>query len=116
MPAPVPDSRKQTTMKHYLSLTALALAATLAACQSSTPPTSAEIEADAMQARQASDARAEHRVRHWARQGLPVAERELALVYQPRAERRDEVLHLFEQAARRSEERRVGKECRSRWS
>ncbi|MFZ4875820.1 tetratricopeptide repeat protein [Janthinobacterium sp. Mn2066] len=87
-------------MKHYLSLTALALAAALAACQSSTLPTSAEIEASAMQARQANDARAEHRVRYWAGLGLPVAERELALVYQLRPERRDDAVRLFEQAAR----------------
>lgn len=87
-------------MQHYLSLTTLVLAATLAACQSSKPPTSAEIEATAMHARQAHDANAERRVRRWAAQGLPVAERELALVYQPRAERRAESLKLFEQAAR----------------
>jgi len=87
-------------MKHYLSLTSLAMVAALAACQSSTPPSSAEIEAAAMQARQAHDATAERRVRRWAESGLPVAERELALVYQPRAERRDEALQLFEQAAR----------------
>lgn len=90
-------------MKHAVSLPALALAilaSTLAACQSSAPPTAAEIEATAMQARQAGDKQAERRVRNWAAKGMPVAERELARVYQPRPARRDDALRLFEQAAR----------------
>jgi len=90
-------------MKHAVSLPALVLATlatALAACQSSPPPTSAEIEATAMQARQAGDRQAERRVRNWAAKGMPVAERELALVYQPRPARRDDALRLFEQAAR----------------
>lgn len=90
-------------MKHAVSLPALVLAvlaSTLVACQSSPPPTSAEIEATAMQARQAGNQQAERRVRNWAAKGMPVAERELALVYQPRPERRDDALRLFEQAAR----------------
>ncbi|KAB8041559.1 tetratricopeptide repeat protein [Janthinobacterium aquaticum] len=85
----------------YLPALLLAmLASTLAACQSSPPPTAAEIEATATQARQAGDQQAERRVRNWAAKGMPVAERELALVYQPRPERRDDALRLFEQAAR----------------
>ena len=79
---------------------ATALAAALAACQAPPPPSTAEIEAAAMHARQAGDKHAERRVRAWAGKGMPVAERELALVYQPRPERRADALRLFEQAAR----------------
>ena len=53
-----------------------------------------------MHARQAGDRQAERRVRAWAGKGMPVAERELALVYQSRPERRADALRLFEQAAR----------------
>ncbi|MDN2710309.1 tetratricopeptide repeat protein [Janthinobacterium sp. SUN118] len=87
-------------MKHALSLPAVVLAAALAACQASPPPTSAEIEAVAMHARQAGDHKAERRVRGWASKDMPVAERELALIYQARPERRADALPLFEQAAR----------------
>ena len=87
-------------MKQALSLPAVLLAAALAACQSSPPPTAAEIEAVAMHARQAGDHQAERRVRSWAGKDMPVAERELALIYQPRPERRAEALRLFERAAR----------------
>lgn len=87
-------------MKHALSLPAVVLAAVLAACQASPPPTPAEIEAVAMHARQAGDQQAERKVRSWAGKDMPVAERELALIYQPRPERRAEALSLFEQAAR----------------
>lgn len=79
---------------------ASALAAALAACQAPPPPSTAEIEAAAMHARQAGDRQAERRVRAWAAKGMPVAERELALVYQPRLARRADALRLFEQAAR----------------
>lgn len=87
-------------MKQALSLPAVLLAAALTACQSSPPPTAAEIEAVAMHARQAGDHKAERRVRGWASKDMPVAERELALIYQPRPERRAEALRLFERAAR----------------
>ncbi len=87
-------------MKTALSFPAVVLAAALAACQASPPPTTAEIEAAAMHARQTGDRRAERRVRAWAGKGMPVAERELALVYQARPERRADALRLFEQAAR----------------
>lgn len=87
-------------MKQALSLPAVILATALAACQSSPPPTAAEIEAVAMHARQAGDHQAERRVRSWASKDMPVAERELALIYQARPGRRDEALRLFEQAAR----------------
>ncbi len=91
-------------MKTALAFPAVALATVLAtalvACQAPPPPTTAEIEAAAMHARQAGDRQAERRVRAWAGKGMPVAERELALVYQPRPERRADALRLFEQAAR----------------
>lgn len=87
-------------MKHALSLPAVVLATVLAACQSSPPPTAAEIEAVAMLARQAGDHQAERKVRSWAGKDMPVAERELALIYQARPERRADAVKLFEQAAR----------------
>ena len=87
-------------MKTALHFPCLVLLSALAACQASPPPTAAEIEAVAMHARQAGDSQAERRVRGWTSKGLPMAERELALVYQPRAERRADALRLFEQAAR----------------
>lgn len=95
-----PSFCKVIQMKHALSLPAVVLAAVLAACQASPPPTPAEIEAVAMHARQAGDQQAERKVRGWAGKDMPVAERELALIYQARPERRAEALHLFEQAAR----------------
>ena len=87
-------------MKHALSLPAVVLATVLAACQSSPPPTAAEIEAVAMLARQAGDHQAERKVRSWAGKDMPVAERDLALIYQARPERRADAVKLFEQAAR----------------
>lgn len=87
-------------MKTALLFPAVVLAVALAGCQSSPPPTAAEIEAVAMHARQAGDSQAERRVRGWAGKGLPVAQRELALVYQARPERRADALLLFELAAR----------------
>lgn len=87
-------------MKQALSLPAVILAVALAACQASPPPTATEIEALAMHARQAGDHKAERKVRSWANKDMPVAERELALIYQSRPERRADALTLFEQAAR----------------
>lgn len=87
-------------MKQALSLPAVILATALAACQSSPPPTAAEIEAVAMHARQAGDHQAERKVRSWASKDMPVAERELALIYQARPGRRADALKFFEQAAR----------------
>lgn len=53
-----------------------------------------------MLARQSGDAAAERRVRQWAQQDLPVAQRELALLYQSRAPKRGASMVLFEKAAR----------------
>ncbi|MDC8756885.1 tetratricopeptide repeat protein [Janthinobacterium fluminis] len=79
----------------------LALAA-LCACDAAAPPlpTSALIEADAMHASHNQDAAAERRVHNWAMRGMPVAERELALLYQARPASRGAAMALFERAAR----------------
>lgn len=80
------------------SIAALLLAA-LAACSSAPAP--AEIETVSMEALQRGDALAERRLSAWAQQGLPVAERELALLYRKRG--RDGARALFERAARQGD-------------
>jgi hypothetical protein len=65
-------------------------------------PLPAEIEAVAMDASQRRDAAAEQRLQAWAGDGLPVAERELALLYRKR--HRDDQAHaLFLRAARQGD-------------
>ncbi|SDC37958.1 hypothetical protein SAMN05428966_101678 [Massilia sp. PDC64] len=65
-------------------------------------PLPAEIEAVAMDASQRGDAAAEQRLQGWAADGMPVAERELALLYRKR--HRDEQAHaLFLRAARQGD-------------
>lgn len=63
---------------------ALALASTLVltACADQTQPTTAQLENLGLQAVQGRQERALQQLRHWAEQGLPVAQRELALAYQ----------------------------------
>src|SRR5476649_804604 len=79
----------------------IAAAAALSACQShEAQPTSAQIESVAMTASQLGAAKEEHQLSLWALQGLPVAQRELGLLYRPRPDRRAEALQLFQQAAR----------------
>lgn len=63
-------------------------------------PTSAQIESVGMKAMQQADASAERKLMSWAQQNMPVAQRELALLYQTRPGQRAESLTLFEQAAR----------------
>ena len=63
-------------------------------------PTSAQIETTGMKAMQEADASAERKLMSWSRQEMPVAQRELALLYQRRPSQRSEAMHLFEQAAR----------------
>lgn len=63
-------------------------------------PTSAQIEVIGMKARQEADPHAERKLIAWAEQNMPVAQRELAIVYQSRPKQRDDALKLFEQAAR----------------
>lgn len=88
----------------HLPAPAAALLATLllGACgtRPAPPPTSAQIEALGMAASQQGQAAAEFRLVTLAREGLPVAERELALLYRPRPAERAEALRLFEHAAR----------------
>lgn len=80
-----------------------ALTGALAGCGHA--PTPAEIEAVAMQAVQRGDADAERRLAAWADKGLPVAQRELGLLYRLRqdgaATTRAGV--LFAQAARQGD-------------
>jgi len=64
------------------------------------PPDAAQIETVGMRALQQADAGAERKLMGWARQHMPVAQRELALLYKNRPEQRAEALTLFEQAAR----------------
>ena len=63
-------------------------------------PTSAQIETIGMKAMQEADASAERKLMSWSRQNMPVAQRELGLLYQRRPDQRADALHLFEQAAR----------------
>jgi TPR repeat protein len=63
-------------------------------------PTSAQIEVIGMKAKQAADAQAERKLLAWSAQQMPVAQRELAILYQARPEQRADALKLFEQAAR----------------
>jgi len=78
------------------------LIGSIIACQSKDEmlPSPAQIEATAMTARQGSEASAERRVREWADQGLPVAQRELGLLYKNRLDRRTDAIDMFEKAAR----------------
>lgn len=63
-------------------------------------PTSAQIEVIGMKAKQEADAHAERKLMAWAEQNMPVAQRELAILYQSRPTQRADALKLFEQAAR----------------
>lgn len=63
-------------------------------------PTSAQIETTGMKAMQEADASAERKLMSWSRQNMPVAQRELGLLYQRRPQQRADALRLFEQAAR----------------
>ena len=63
-------------------------------------PGPARIEATAMAAAQSGDKDARQRLQNWARQGLPVAERELGALYRKQPELRGEALRLLEHAAR----------------
>ncbi|NRR33783.1 sel1 repeat family protein [Oxalobacteraceae bacterium] len=78
----------------------LAVLSLQTACQShDSAPGSAQIAAMSARASE-HDAAAERQLREWARQGLPVAERELGLLYRDRVERHEESVALFEAAAR----------------
>lgn len=93
-------------IKHTARLT-LALIASVAAligCQSpESLPASAEIESTSMAAVQKHDVQAERRLRSWATQGLPVAQRELGMLYAARPEQRGEAQALLEHAAKKGD-------------
>ncbi|MFL6636614.1 MAG: tetratricopeptide repeat protein [Massilia sp.] len=65
-------------------------------------PLPAEIEAVSMEASQRGDAAAEQRLQDWSADGLPVAERELALLYRKR-HRDDQARALLLRAARQGD-------------
>lgn len=77
------------------------VAAVLFGCQiQQEKPTSAQIEVIGMKAKQEADPHAERKLMAWAEKNMPVAQRELAILYQSRPKQRDDALTLFEQAAR----------------
>lgn len=79
----------------------LLLVGSVIACQSKDdmPPAPAQIEATAYTASLNNEAAAERRVREWAEQGLPVAQRELGILYRNRLNRRADAIALLEKAA-----------------
>jgi TPR repeat protein len=81
-------------------LTCALLVSLLAGCGRA--PLPAEIEAVSMDASQRGDEAAEQRLQGWAADGLPVAERELALLYRKR-HRDDQARALFLRAARQGD-------------
>ncbi|WP_332877329.1 tetratricopeptide repeat protein [Massilia sp. S19_KUP03_FR1] len=93
-------------LKHSPGMTLAALLAslcmlcTLAACQSQDKPTSAEIETIGMKARQQNDENARRSLVLWSSQNMPVAQRELAILYKSGPSQRSAALRLFEQSAR----------------
>ncbi|KQQ33363.1 hypothetical protein ASF61_09770 [Duganella sp. Leaf126] len=87
--------------RHSVLAALLAGTALLAGCQlQRSAPSNAEIEVVGMKAIQEADASAERKLLSWSQQNLPVAQRELALVYRQRPQQRNAALRLFEQAAR----------------
>lgn len=79
----------------------LVLVGALIACQAQVDavPSSTVIEAAAMQLGPQGQPAAERRLQEWADQGSPVAQRELALRYLSKPEKRREAKQLFERAA-----------------
>ncbi|UTY60783.1 sel1 repeat family protein [Massilia sp. erpn] len=63
-------------------------------------PDAARIESVAMAASQQGNAEAEQRLRSWAARGMPVAQRELGILYRARPGQQEEAMRLLEQAAR----------------
>lgn len=93
-------------MKHHpaailMAVLASALLLGTQGCQiQRDPPDAAQIETVGMKALQQADASAERKLMAWARQDMPVAQRELALLYKTRPAQRAEAVKLFERAAR----------------
>lgn len=95
-------------------ITSALLVVLLAGCGRA--PLPAEIEAASMDASQRGDEAAEQRLQDWAADGLPVAERELALLYRKR-HRDDLARALFMRAARQGDAQaayELGEQERSR--
>ncbi|GGC61355.1 tetratricopeptide repeat protein [Undibacterium terreum] len=67
--------------------------------QSGTPPTTAQIESLSIQANQGRQEKAAAQLRQWAEQGMPVAQRELALLLQHSPAGYAEARGWFEKAA-----------------
>jgi TPR repeat protein len=81
----------------------VALAAIVAACQqhqAAPAPAPSEIESTAMRAAQQGDPGALRSLQQWAAYGLPVAQRELGLLYRSRPDSRAQALRMLEHAAR----------------
>ncbi|AVR98062.1 hypothetical protein C9I28_22290 [Pseudoduganella armeniaca] len=87
-------------MRMRRALPALLAACLLAGCRHEAPPSSAQIEALAMTAAQRSDAAAEQQLQRLAAQGLPVAQRELGILYRARPAARADAERLLRQAAK----------------
>ena len=84
-----------------MAAVAVALAAIVAACQQhQATPAAAEIESTAMRAAQQGDPGALRSLQQWAAYGMPVAQRELGLLYRSRSSFRAEALRLLEHSAR----------------
>jgi len=81
-------------------LASLSMLCALTACQLQQKPSSAEIETMGMKARQQNDGTARRALVAWSAQDMPVAQRELALLYKNRPRQRSTALRLFEQSAR----------------
>lgn len=79
----------------------LVLVGALIACQAQEDavPSPTVIEAAAMQLGPQAQSAAERRLKEWAEQGSPVAQRELALRYLSNPAKRQEARRLFERAA-----------------
>jgi TPR repeat protein len=80
----------------------LVMVGALIACQAKEDvvPPAPVIEAVAQRLGTHGGAAAERRLREWADQGSIVAKRELGMLYQNRAPRRQDAMRLFEEAAR----------------
>ncbi|WP_394780561.1 tetratricopeptide repeat protein [Undibacterium sp.] len=84
--------------RNWIVICASALLAAACAEQANVPPTSAEIESVAIQANQGQQQKAARQLQQWAGQGLPVAQRELALMLQTTPAGYAEARQWFEKA------------------
>ena len=96
---PLPTMKLLKEPGAILSVVFLALATLVTLALHEPAPTSAQVEAVSMKAAQTADPAAEQRLRNWASEGLPVAQRELALLYRGRPGTAQEVRQMFAYAA-----------------